>query len=138
MNQLLSIVALASAAALCGCIGPGPAPEEPRPPIVGGPCSYDNNAGTVTVSRVVDGEVYFQYTPGGDGKADSLDADLRDRFDSDVPAVGQVFPAVRSLEIKGTCVPFEYRYRIGGKERQLAPAPGVRALLGLAQAAANG
>jgi hypothetical protein len=112
------VAILAAMLSVSGCAStPEAQPAPARPMMVGGPCTYATQSGTLTVVGVdaAPGQApmaHLQFTPDGQNHSDG--AGLEASFASGAPSPGQSLPGGRQTETHGTCTPLSYYAVIGG------------------------
>jgi hypothetical protein len=119
------IAALTLAAASMESCAAGAVDPAPKPPMVGGPCSYATQPGRLVVTAVdrQPGQipmVHFQFRPAGQDQPDG--AALETTFATAAPLPGQSLPGRRETETHGTCTPLVYFAVMGGAPVRLTIA----------------
>jgi hypothetical protein len=117
-NRLMGAAVLAALSMASGAaVADDPAPP-PKPPMVGGPCSYATQPGRMVVTRVdrppgAAAVAHFEFRPKGQDHSDG--AALETTFTSKSPSPGRSFRGQRQTETDGTCTPVLYTATIAGK-----------------------
>jgi len=113
---------LAMSMTSCAAVADDPV-SPPKPLIVGGPCIFATQPGTLTVTSVDTPPaaavmVHFEFRPKGQDRSDG--AALEAAFASIPPSSpGQSFPGWRETETHGSCPALFYGATIAGKTVRL-------------------